>query len=93
MADEYLYRRIRPDIRISQPSGRQIKEFRVSGWHFEWQFHEPMDATFIGIEKKCLEEYYARQKPDVIEELKGWFIVKNWYNLTREEIAEALRII
>lgn len=51
-----------------------------------------LDGAIVGIRYADLDAYYARtEKQPESEILRGWFIVKMWDGISREDIAEAIK--
>lgn len=51
-----------------------------------------MDAAIVGIRFDDLGAYYLRTASNIkAETLRGWFIVKMWDGISREDIAEAIK--
>lgn len=83
MNDEYVYFQIT----------RDDDGVRSSFAHFESMISPCMlDAAIVGIRYSDLDAYYERSEdaPEA-EVLRGWFIVKAWDGISREDIAEAIK--
>lgn len=84
MSEEYVYFCIT----------RDDQGIRNSWACYEWLMSPCMlDAAIVGIRYADLDAYYERTEKvsETTEILRGWFLVKPHPDITREEIAEAIK--
>ncbi len=84
MNDEYVYFQIT----------RDDQGVRSSFACFESMISPCMlDAAIVGIHYADLDAYYERceKVSEATEILRGWFLVKAWDGISREDIAEAIK--
>lgn len=83
MTDEYVYFFITRDDHGIRSSFACFESMVSPGM---------MAAAIVGIRYADLDAYYERtEKAPESEILRGWFVVKMWDGISREDIAEAVK--